>query len=138
MAIPLMVDGEVVEERALPSDASVSTFVVPINPEDPIGLIPVCIGRAGSQEVDRLGFGRDHEVSARRHHGSRRGPRYASATGGACPVRRVVSRRHELLPGTALGHGDDLLPTVSPPHGSLRASAAMAFRAATGSMRTAR
>lgn len=53
MAIQLMVDGELAEERVLPSGTSVSTFVVPIHPEDPIGLIQVCIGRTGSQSADR-------------------------------------------------------------------------------------
>ena len=51
--IQLIVDGALIEERTLRMDASVSTFSIPINREDPIGLIQVCIGRAGSQSDDR-------------------------------------------------------------------------------------
>jgi len=51
--IQLVVDGAVIEERPLRSDAGVNTFSIPINRDDPIGLIQVCIGRAGSQSDDR-------------------------------------------------------------------------------------
>ncbi|MBZ5637549.1 MAG: type II secretion system protein GspG [Acidobacteriia bacterium] len=51
--IQLIVDGEVIEERNLASDVGVSTFEVPVNPEDPIGLIQVCARQAGSRSDDR-------------------------------------------------------------------------------------
>lgn len=51
--IELIVDGVLLEERTLRSDATVSTFSIAINPDDPIGLIEVCIGRAGSPSDDR-------------------------------------------------------------------------------------
>jgi hypothetical protein len=51
--IQLIVDGALFEERTLRSDAGVSSFSIPINRDEAIGLIQVCIGRPGSQLDDR-------------------------------------------------------------------------------------
>ena len=53
MTIQLMVDGALVEERALPSAGGVSSFTVAANPADPIGLIQVCVSKSGSGSGDR-------------------------------------------------------------------------------------
>lgn len=53
MEIQLIVDGEVIEERKLPSDVRISRFEVPIDPDDAIGLIQVCVRQAGSRSGDR-------------------------------------------------------------------------------------
>jgi hypothetical protein len=53
VSVQLMVDGRVTEERTLAPSVSVSTFVVPVNAEDPIGLIQVCVRQSGSGPDDR-------------------------------------------------------------------------------------
>ena len=54
VSIQLIVDGAVIEERTLAPDVVVSTFEVPIDHEDPIGLIQVCVWQAGSGFDDRV------------------------------------------------------------------------------------
>ena len=51
MSIQLVVDGALIEQRILPSDGGLSTFQVPINSEDPISFVQVCI-QPGSSGTD--------------------------------------------------------------------------------------
>jgi hypothetical protein len=53
LSIQLVVDGAVIEERALASDVGVSSFVVPVNPTDPVALIQVCIRQGSPGSTDR-------------------------------------------------------------------------------------
>ena len=48
LSVQLTVDGALVAEGPLPAGGGVSTFTVPVNPEDPIALIQVCIVRSGA------------------------------------------------------------------------------------------
>ncbi len=54
MSIQLIVDGALIEQRTLPSDSEVSTFTVPVNAEDPISLIQVCIQQGSSGSDNRV------------------------------------------------------------------------------------
>ncbi len=53
LTIRLLVDGVVIENRTVGSDFGASVFQVPINADDPIGLIQVCVRAPGSGSEDR-------------------------------------------------------------------------------------